>query len=161
MIRIAMTRLALFGALAASLAVARPVLAGNADAEAAIAALDDKVGASLTAKDAETLSGYYAPDAVFAASGLGSLKGREAIKAGFAELFKDPNVSGKETSRAFSAADGGDVGYLIATYEFSMTSPETNAKTTATGTNVTLYRKDESGAWMIVSDMNVDDPAAH
>jgi uncharacterized protein (TIGR02246 family) len=116
---------------------------------------------ALAAKDAKAAAELYATDAVFAASGFGTVKGHDAIAAALTQFLKDATFTVKETSTDFQVDPNGSIAYLVASYEMTQTPPGATAPVTVTGTNVTVYRKDASGTWQITADMNIDDRHPH
>lgn len=97
----------------------------------------------------------YAPDAMFVAQGRATASTPEQIRATFQAMIEDPNTSIALTAGRAEVAASGDLAFTNATFETTYTDPETQRAIVATGTNVTVWRRQPDGAWMVVADFNI------
>jgi ketosteroid isomerase-like protein len=100
----------------------------------------------------EAALAFWAEDAVMMPPGLPPLEGRAAIQ-GFIEGAREmPGFSISWEPLSVHVASSGDMAYMIERNVSTMDGPSGETITTH-GKVVTIWRKDESGAWKNVVDM--------
>jgi len=135
-----------------------PALADTAADEAAIhAALDTWLAASM-AKDAEAFASVYADDAVLMLEGAPDIAGHEAILGAITGLMQDPNFHLSFKADKIVVAAAGDLAIETGTYRFVLSDPEGHPGAQE-GHYVVVWRKQADGAWKVVIDAPISDPA--
>ena len=130
------------------LAVALVALGADAAPQPASVALPPELARVLTdyeaawqAKSANALAALFAEDGFVLSSGKPPVRGRTAIEQHYA------GSGGPLALRAFAYATDGTTGYILGGYAPQAGKPDTGKYT------LTL-RKDETGRWLILSDMD-------
>jgi uncharacterized protein (TIGR02246 family) len=103
-------------------------------------------------KNPDKFAAHYAPDAVVYVSGAPLMRGRDAVKAGISEAFKDPNFALSFSPEQVVVANGGDIAYATGSYTGTGTDPKTKKPHTVKGTYLTVYRKETDGTWAVTAD---------
>ncbi|MBI1851998.1 MAG: SgcJ/EcaC family oxidoreductase [Planctomycetes bacterium] len=93
------------------------------------------------AHDANALAGLFAEDGYVLSNGAAPVKGRDAIRVAYA------NAGGALDLRAFYYSTEGNVGFILGAYRHGPSTPETGKFTLA-------LRRDATGRWLIVADMD-------
>lgn len=88
---------------------------------------------------------FYAEDAIALPSGMGPVRGRQAI----VDYFRSVRDSGdvRFELQVIETHAEGDLGYLVGTYDF------TRDGKTVKGTTLETYRRQPDGSWKCVVDM--------
>jgi ketosteroid isomerase-like protein len=94
------------------------------------------------AGDAAGLAGIFAEDGFVLQSGRAPVRGREAIRAAYAD------ARGPLRLRAFGFAADGNVGYIVGGYAYGEAGSADIGKFTLT------LRREPGGPWMIASDID-------
>ena len=126
--------------------------------ESTLRGLIQEWGAAAGAKDAAKFVSYYADDAVVMLEDMPDFKGMAAIRDGVTGMMQDPAFALSFTPDSVTVARAGDVAYETGTYSMSMTGPD-KAAVTERGHYVTVWRKQPDGAWKVVIDAPLSDPA--
>jgi ketosteroid isomerase-like protein len=92
---------------------------------------------------------FFTPDGVLIDPGLGEVQGRERIDT----VFNRSMAAGDTYSLAWEperaeVSNGGDLGYTTGSYR-SLATDSAGIMTTVTGTYVTIWRRQEDGAWKV------------
>jgi ketosteroid isomerase-like protein len=111
--------------------------------------------ADFASKDAAKIAAHYADDASLILAGEKPTVGKAAITAAFTGMVSDPAFS--LVLHTDKAEVSGDVGFTQGSYVLTLTNPMDKSVLHDTGSYVTGYRKDASGAWKAVSDAPVSD----
>ncbi len=101
---------------------------------------------SAKAGDMERIFSYWTDDAVIIPAGMPAIEGKEAIRK-FVQTNRSQNdFSLKTTPREATVSKSGDLGYIVGTYEISMTAPDGTPRNSR-GRYLTAWRKNEAGNW--------------
>lgn len=136
--------------LAASLVSAHEATADLEAAKRAIRIADLEMAKAVSDRNLEKFNTLVADDAVF--FGRDVSRGREAVAKAWLPLFTDPSMFLKWQPDEVHVSAGGDLGYSIGTYE-RMSKDPSGRPTTATGTYVSIWRKQADGRWRAVLDI--------
>lgn len=93
------------------------------------------------ARDAAALAGLFAEDGFVMASGRPPVRGRDAIRAAYA------NAGGQLSLRALAFSTVGDIGYIIGAFGREPAGPDT-------GKFVLALKRGTGGRWLIMADMD-------
>ena len=143
-------------ASAAALALAASFLAAHeaaVDVEAAKRAIriaDLEMAKAVADRNLEKFNSLVADDAVF--FGRDVARGREAVAKAWLPLFTDPSMFLKWQPDEVHVSASGDLGYSIGTYD-RMSKDPSGRSTSATGTYVSIWRKQADGKWRAVLDI--------
>jgi len=110
--------------------------------------------ASIASKDVAGYMSHYAPNVVMMNAGAPVVSGSQAAQTSVNEMFKDPNFSLIFSADRVEIAKSGDMAYSQGHYTLSMSDMTTHAKTTQSGSYVTVYEKQADGSWKAVADIN-------
>lgn len=130
----------------------------RAEDAAAIHATVEEWSASAQAKDAETFASFYAADAVLMLEDAPDMSGVAAIREGIDGMMQDPNFALSFAADNVVVARSGDLAYETGSYTMT-TSDETQKPATENGHYVVVWQKQSDGAWKVVLDVPVSDPA--
>jgi uncharacterized protein (TIGR02246 family) len=129
-----------------------------ADAEQAVAAVNERWRQAALAGDAAALASLYAEDAVLLAPGMPTAKGRSAIQSAFATIFQSPPSSVTIESDATIVSESGELAFDHGTYTMAGTTPAGEAWQD-TGKFLGVLRNTD-GEWTYIADTwNSDAPA--
>jgi ketosteroid isomerase-like protein len=98
-------------------------------------------------KDLAKETARYGPDALLVVPGQPPVKGPDGIGASMAGAWKDPNFSLTFAPDDVTVSKSGDMAYTVGHYTETETDAATKAKATHTGQYITVYTKDDKGAW--------------
>lgn len=142
-----------------------PAAAADTGADtAAIESVENEQIASISQKYLGGATDLYGDDAVFIDGDGKATSGKAAIKTAFEGFLKDPalKIDYKPGKKTFSSS--GDLAYSTATFTETSTDPKTKKPVTVTGTNLSVWQKQQDGHWKLVADSNPgsvsDEPAA-
>ena len=141
----------------ALLAIVMLVSAGcvkKVDLEAESAALmqaDMDWAATLTAKDVDGFTGFFAADAIVMPPHLPVLVGIDAVRAWATESMALPGFSVTWQATSAEVAASGDMGYTLGTFVFQATMPD-GSTITDPGKYTTIWEKQADGSWKVVVD---------
>jgi len=76
--------------------------------------------------------------------------GQEGVRQAVLPMFADPEFE-LTWNPTFAAAGSGNLGYTVGTYELTLTGEV--GLDTGTGTYLTVWRRDEDGAWRVEADI--------
>jgi len=119
---------------------------------AAIAAIEQRMGERIAARDAAGLAEHYAADAAIIFPGGRPVEGRAAIAKSYEAMLSDPAFA-LETD-AGRVAVSGDLGYIRGTYRTTYTDPGSRRPASEAGNYITLFRRQPDGSWKVVEDMS-------
>lgn len=136
--------------LAASLGSAHDATADLEAAKRAIKIADLEMAKAVSDRNLEKFNTLVADDAVF--FGRDVARGREAVAKAWLPLFTDPSMFLKWQPDEVHVSASGDLGYSIGTYE-RMSKDPSGRPTAATGTYVSIWRKQVDGRWRAVLDI--------
>ena len=131
-------------------------MASKNDADPYIRAAGTRFSEAFNRSDWNTVSGFYADDAVLLMPNADAMRGVAAIRQGFSAMNgMNPHLS-IATDRVVQS---GDLAYETGTYQMQMTpsgAPSMNDR----GKYLTVWRRQTNGDWKIVADMiNTSMPA--
>jgi len=135
----------------------------SADPDAVLESIRATERAQLQAIAAKDLRGAvrnYEDGAVLVTPGEQPATGGEAIAASFEELLSDPNLKIEFTPGPAWVSEGGDLAVTISTARYTTSEPGSEKPVELSVSNQTVWRKPTGKPWMIVSDYNVELPAA-
>ena len=107
----------------------------------------------------DSLVAHYAPDAYFVAPGVKPTSGIADIRKVYEEGLKDPNFNFTFAADKVDVAASGDLATAQGRFDETYTDPGTKAPAKASGSFLTVYRKQSDGSWKAVQDWAVADPA--
>ena len=107
----------------------------------------------------DALLAHYAPDAFFIAPGVGPASGIAAIRKAYEEGLKDPNFNITFAADNVDVAASGDLATSQGRFEETYSDPATKQAAKASGSFLTVYKKQGDGSWKAVQDWAVADPA--
>ena len=110
------------------------------------------------AGNADAVSKCYAPDAVFWLPGAPMMKGRDAIREGYAGFFKENRIKSMKLVQMGKTTIGNDAASW-GTFSLVSVSKKDGKETTEIGRYTDVTRK-IGGHWLYVADHASDDPAA-
>jgi ketosteroid isomerase-like protein len=147
----------------ASLGLLLGACGSSADSEAVLETVRATEQAQLQAIAARDLRGAvrnYEDGAVLVTPGEQPANGGEAIAASFEELLSDPNLKIEVTPGPGWVSEGGDLAVTTSTARYTTSEPGSEKPVQLSVSNQTVWRKPTGKPWMIVSDYNVELPAA-
>ncbi len=111
---------------------------------------DETLNRAVAYRDRELFESLIAEDAVFLGGGL--VEGRQAIVVSWGIFFAvDRTTSISWKPNRVEVADSGDLAYTLGDFEIRSTSAD-GSQRKATGTYVSIWRKDANGDWKAVVD---------
>jgi uncharacterized protein (TIGR02246 family) len=119
-------------------------------AKRAIRIADLEMAKAVSDRNLEKFNTLVADDAVF--FGRDVARGREAVAKAWLPLFTDPSMFLKWQPDEVHVSASGDLGYSIGTYD-RMSKDPSGRPTSATGTYVSIWRKQADGRWRAVLDI--------
>jgi uncharacterized protein (TIGR02246 family) len=119
-------------------------------AKRAIRIADLEMAKAVSDRNLEKFNTLIADDAVF--FGRDVSRGREAVAKAWLPLFTDASMFLKWQPTEVHVSASGDLGYSIGTYE-RMSKDASGRPTAATGTYVSIWRKQADGKWRAVLDI--------
>ncbi len=137
-------------ASAAVLAAHEPTAPDLESAKRAIRIADLELAKAVGDRNLEHFVALVGDDAVF--FGRDISRGKEAVAKAWLPLFTDPNVFLKWHPNEVQVSSSGDLGYSIGSYERMSKDPQ-GKPTSATGSYVSIWRKQPDGKWKIVLDI--------
>ena len=108
--------------------------------------------------DADAVAKCYAPDAVLWLPGSPAMKGRDAIRAGYAEFFAASTIKTVKLNELGKISHGNEAASW-GTFSLVLVSKKDGKETTEAG-RYTDVSKRIAGRWQYVVDHASDDPAA-
>lgn len=120
--------------------------------EQAIRDLDRRWVEAVRAKDINTIVGFYAPDAYAAMSNMPAMVGTDAIRSGFTEMLKMPNLAFAFTPTRIVVSNSGDLATDVGTFRISYDGP--GGRVEDEGSYLTAWRK-IGGQWKAINDVSV------
>ena len=141
-------------------------LAACADCEVDVAAeaaavrqVDRAIVAAANAHDIESLHEVFADDARMLPPNAPPVVGKDAIRE-LAGALISPDFEVRHDLDEVVVSRGGDLAYVSYAYELTFTGPE-GTPLTETGKDISIYKKNEDGAWKLAIDMwSSNEPAA-
>ena len=109
--------------------------------------------ADWAARDVAKIASHYSDDAVMMNPGADASHGRQAAQQGIAEALKDPNFSLSFAPDQIDASSDGGMAYAQGHFTVTQTDPTSHAKTSQTGSYLTVYKKQPDGSWKAVQDI--------
>jgi uncharacterized protein (TIGR02246 family) len=108
--------------------------------------------------DADAVAKCYASDAVLWLQGAPVMKGRDAIRAGYADFFAASTIKSVKLTELGKVSDGNDAASW-GTFSLVLVSRKDGKETTELGRYTDVSRR-VGGHWQYVVDHASDDPAA-
>ena len=127
----------------------------NEPATDAVNRTAQEILAALLAKDSAKVNSHYAPDAVIATSGRPAARGGEAVSNAINDDTADPNFKMRLSNEKTEVAASGDLAYRRGAFTITFTNPQTKQAQNATGTYLTVFKKQADGSWKTVEDFGV------
>jgi uncharacterized protein (TIGR02246 family) len=126
--------------------------------DAALRALIQDWSAAAQAKDAARFVSVYADDAVVMMAGAPDIRGIAAIREAVPAMMQDPAFALSFEADRVEVARSGDLAYETGSYSMTMTGSD-KKPATEKGHYVVVWRKGADGAWKVVVDAPLSDPA--
>ncbi len=119
---------------------------------------DTRYSETLSRKDTDAFSGFYAPDGAMYPPEGSVVKGPDSIRSFVGPFFKDPAFASKFTPLTVEVSQGGDMGYTFNLLELTATRPNGEPGTERLR-DFHLWRKQADGSWKIMVDIwNAEPP---
>ncbi len=135
--------------LLVSAALATPPPPPPADSADAVRRTELAFAQTVKDRDLEAFAQYVAEDAIFASDGV--LRGREAIRNGWAPLFEEGAPLLEWAPKTVAVQDSGKL--AISTGPYSMTRTAADGTVTRRcGTFMSIWQKQPDGSWKIIFD---------
>ncbi len=148
---------ALAGASACQRTCGPNVTQANIDADATnIQSLANDWFAAIASKDLEKTLSFYAPDAQYLSAGRPAASTPEGRRALWVEDYATPGFSSEEATSAIEVARSGELAYQRGTYR-STVQNEKGQMTTSTGKFLVVWKKQASGEWKAIVDIDNSD----
>lgn len=109
------------------------------------------------AGDADAVAQCYAPDAVFWLPGGAMMKGRDAIRAGYADFFSGSTIKSMKLTELGKVSHGNEAASW-GTFSLVIVSKKDGRETTELGRYTDVSRRID-GRWQYLVDHASDDPA--
>lgn len=150
-------------ALALALSGCSKVATSGADPDSvkrAIKADEAKWNKQFQDKDQEGVIGHYSDDAYFVAPGVAGTTGSTPIRQIFANAWTDPAFQLHFASDKIDVAKSGDLAYARGKFSEQYTDKPTGKVMSASGSYITVYKKQDDGSWKAVEDFAAADPGS-
>jgi len=108
--------------------------------------------------DVEKTLSYWGEDAVMISAGEPILDGRPAIRKMVEESFKMPGFRISWEPQSVEVSEGGDMGYIIENSQVSYRD-SSGIPVVLHNKAVSIWRKQEDGAWKNVVDISTPEPS--
>jgi ketosteroid isomerase-like protein len=115
---------------------------------------------AIAARDLRGAVRNYEDDAVLVTPRQAPAAGGEAIAAAFDAMLGDPNLMIEITPGPAWVSESGDLAVTTSTARYTTVEPGNEKPVELSVSNQTVWRKPTGKPWMIVSDYNVELPAA-
>jgi uncharacterized protein (TIGR02246 family) len=143
-------RTALPALVAIAAACATTTRVDRASEEQRIRELDRQAQQAVQSKDAATFANLYAVDAVHIPANMPVVRGRDAIRNAWAEMFRMPGMTVQFGASRVEVAESGELAYVLGTYRSSGDMP--GGRLEDRGTYLVIWRKID-GQWKAVADI--------
>lgn len=110
------------------------------------------------AKNLDKLLGHYAADATAVFPGAAAVSGGDGVRKTYEEALKDPAFGVSFSSDKIDTS--GDLAYSRGHFQATQTDPKTKQAVAASGSYITVYKKQADGSWKVVEDFTAIEPAA-
>ena len=111
---------------------------------------------TVTTKDIDKITGYWADDALVIQPGQALLKGKKDIRTMVEESFKTPGFSITWEPQTVEVSATGDLAYLVEKSTINV-NDSTGKPMTMHFNGVTIWKKQADGSWKNVVDIMTDD----
>ena len=148
------TRTALPALVALAAACATTTRVDRASEEQRIRELDRQARQAAQSKDAAAFANLYAVDAVHMPANAPPVRGRDAIRNAWTEMFRIPGVSLDIAPTRVEVAESGDLAYVLGTYRLSGDMP--GGRLDDRGNYVVVWKKID-GQWKAVADIGASE----
>ena len=129
--------------------------------ERAIRATDAITLKAAQEKDADAAAANYAEDATWLPPNAPVVKGRDGIRAGWAQMVTLPGFTIDWQITNLEVARSGDLAYTVYAYQMSFTGPN-GAPVKDHGKDLAVWKKQADGSWKMQAEaFNSDLPAGH
>jgi uncharacterized protein (TIGR02246 family) len=138
-----------------------PALAGPPQVtriEAHLRGIETRWNADIVARDPVKFASYYDDHATLINPGALPLVGRNAIQAGMARAFADPNFSLRFAADDAGVSRDGQMAWTRGHCVVTETDPASHAKVTENCTYVTVYVLEADGSWKAMQDISTPAP---
>ena len=109
--------------------------------------------ADLAARDAAKDASHYDDDATVMAPGYAPMRGKSTVQSTMGQMMADPNFSLVFTTDHVEVSPSGEMAFTQGHFTQTESDAKTHAKVTATGSYVTVYKKEPDGSWKAVEDI--------
>jgi uncharacterized protein (TIGR02246 family) len=123
------------------------------DDQVKVAAVRDAFAAAFNANDAAGVAALYASDGMSQPNMQPTAQGIDGILAGYKGLFDAYTVTGM-TITSTKVEISGNLAYDIGTFRFTGVPKAAGDTLKADGRYVVILRKDASGTWKVVADLD-------
>jgi uncharacterized protein (TIGR02246 family) len=130
-------------------AVAPRSMSGEGESQT-VRALSARWLQAADARDAELVATYYTQDGAFLVPNVPLARGRDAVRAVWAQLLSAPNLQLAWEPASVDVSQAGDMACEIGSYRLSMDGPA--GRVEDDGKYVAVWRKTEAG-WQVAADI--------
>ena len=109
--------------------------------------------AATRAGDVDTVLGFIAEDAVFLVAGGNPMRGRNAFAAGLRSVLASDRI--ESSGEVVEVKVSGELAYCWTTLDVAITPRSGGDATRRSGSSLSIFRKDASGAWRLFRDANL------
>ena len=106
--------------------------------------------------DVDTILGLMCEDVVFLVAGHEPMRGRQAFADGLRSLLKTHRI--QSSGIVQEVVVSGDLGYSWTQLHVSMSALAGGDSSVRTGSTLSIFRKEPSGAWLLARDANLLTP---
>lgn len=123
-----------------------------------ITAAEAQWNKDVKAKNSEAIGERYADDAFFVAPGAPPTEGSTPIRQVYANASTDPAFEVQASSDKIDVAGSADMAYSRGKFTEKYTDKKTGKVMAASGSYLTIYKKQDDGSWKVVEGFAVADP---
>jgi uncharacterized protein (TIGR02246 family) len=131
----------------------RPIMGRDTADETAIRKVIETWHRATADADVATVLGLVAEDAVFLAPGRPPMRGRASFAHGLTEILKTHTI--RSSGEVRDVRVSGDLGYCWAELTVTATPLDGSAAKLQRGPALSVFRKESSGAWVLIRDANM------
>lgn len=124
--------------------------------EQSIRALIERWHSATAVGDVDTVLTLMAEDVVFFVPGRPPVKGRSIFEAGLRSLLRTHSIH--STGQVQEVAVSGDLGYASTLLNVRILALSSGTETVRSGHTLSVFRKQQNGAWLLVRDANLLQP---
>ncbi len=137
-----------------------PAASSTASPAAPVEEADRRFAVDSATRGAEAWAAVFAADGVKWQRGRPRLVGPDAIRASMLRALSDPEVVFTWEPQTSALSPAGDLGFTVGRYRLVRRRAAAAPVEEGAGTYLTIWRRQADGAWQVVFDTGVPDPAS-